>query len=333
MNLIFYLVGKFLDYFLKKMKLFIIYRDGAAIGDQLCISAIVYEIHKQLGMKCLVISKYPDLFLNNPDVVNTVALDRIPRIVMRVITFFVRTSKIKYIGNFNFYRKKMRFQVYMNKVGSYRKLHLLQAHTLDFKIDLNLLHNVYPKIYFSKDETLDFEKELNLDFEYITVHSTTKESFTPNKSWSFDKLQETINLIHGGGIKIIQVGLASDPELKNTIDMRGKTENLRKLCFIISKSRLVLTTEGLLNHVAAAFGIMTVVVQSGFSHPELAKYQNNWIIYHRPKIGCAPCWLTSPCPHPTKICTENISPFKVSELVLDLINNKNNCDSSQFIEI
>ena len=46
------------NYILKVFNIFIIYRIGSAIGDQLCMSAIVRLINEQYPFKIVVISSY-----------------------------------------------------------------------------------------------------------------------------------------------------------------------------------------------------------------------------------------------------------------------------------
>ena len=55
-----------INYILKMFNVFIIYRIGSAIGDQLCMSAVVRLINEQYPFKIVVISSYPELFNNNP---------------------------------------------------------------------------------------------------------------------------------------------------------------------------------------------------------------------------------------------------------------------------
>ena len=54
------------NYILKMFNVFIIYRIGSAIGDQLCMSAVVRLINEQYPFKIVVISSYPEIFYNNP---------------------------------------------------------------------------------------------------------------------------------------------------------------------------------------------------------------------------------------------------------------------------
>ena len=54
-----------LDKILKKKKILIIYRFGAAVGDQLLITGLIKLIKAQYDYKIFVFTCYPDLFKHN----------------------------------------------------------------------------------------------------------------------------------------------------------------------------------------------------------------------------------------------------------------------------
>ena len=80
------------------------------------------------------------------------------------------------------------------------------------------------------------------------IQSVSKSSFTKNKEWKLDGMQNIID--HFKNVNWFQIGLSSEPNLKNCgnyLDLE-----LRKLAFVISKCDFLVTYEGLFNH----FGIM-----------------------------------------------------------------------------
>ena len=67
--------------------------------------------------------------------------------------------------------------------------------------------------------------------------------------------------------------------------------------------------------VAAAFGVPSYVVFSGFNQVELSLYGNTIPIVRSPQVACAPCWKLSPCPVPGKPCTSDITVEQVVSLL------------------
>ena len=55
-----------INHVLKMFNVFIIYRIGKTIGDQLCMTSVIRLINEQHPFKILVISSYPEIFYNNP---------------------------------------------------------------------------------------------------------------------------------------------------------------------------------------------------------------------------------------------------------------------------
>jgi hypothetical protein len=57
---------RFTNFILEKINIFIIYRFGNARGDQLLMSGVVDIIKKKYNYKIIILTKYPEFFLNNP---------------------------------------------------------------------------------------------------------------------------------------------------------------------------------------------------------------------------------------------------------------------------
>ena len=75
------------NYLLKAFNIFVIYRIGNAIGDQLCMSAIVRLIDEQYPYKIVVISSYPKIFENNPRVWRNIGVKRYSLYISRILRF------------------------------------------------------------------------------------------------------------------------------------------------------------------------------------------------------------------------------------------------------
>jgi len=302
---------------LKPLNIFIIYRFGKAIGDQVCMSAAVKALKKQKGYKVIVFSSYPEIFYNNPNVYKNVDIRNYPNFLKKMISRLLDISKGGQIENFRFSTKEGKgFEDFMRE--SKAKISLIEAHSKHFKVKLDL-KDAKPQIYFSDEEIEEFSKKFEFLKDFAIIQPVGKTTYTPNKEWGFEKYQEVVNKTKDK-INWVQVGLENEKLLENVIDLRGKTESLRELAFVIKKANFVLANEGLLNHLAAAVGTKSFVVFSGFHPVEIAKYDTTIAIVKNPQVECAPCWLLEKCPKERKWCTEGVLVEDVVEIITKELN-------------
>ena len=113
--------------------IYIIYRIGHAVGDQLCMTSVIRLINEQHPFKIVVISSFSELFNNNPRIWKNyeVKVSFIGSFISRILRFLSG----KCIENFLFTSKKEVYEDYMRENKSL--LHLVEVNTLHFKIDLN----------------------------------------------------------------------------------------------------------------------------------------------------------------------------------------------------
>jgi len=303
-----------LHFLLKKLNIFILYRFGKAIGDHVCMSAIMEELF-QKGYKVIIISTYAEIFYYNPYVWKNLYIDNYPKLIQKLIQKFLDFSKGNRIENFVFQYKNQKIDEYMRKTKA--KISLIEAHTLHFKEKLSTT-DVKPKIYFSNDEIKKYEEKFHKYQNFAIIQPIGKTTYTPNKEWGFLKYQEVVEQTKDY-ISWLQIGFKNDKLLLNVEDARGETATLRELAYLISKANFVLANEGLLNHLAASVDTKSFVLFSGFSCVELAQYSTTIAIVKNPQVECAPCWLKEACPKEKKWCTEDISSKEVSSVILEYI--------------
>ncbi len=298
-----------INFILKKMKLFVLFRFGKAIGDQVCMSGVIKLINEQYNYKVIIFSNFPEIFYNNPRVLKSVDLNsfkQFTRFFMTILRLFQGTQ----IENFLFQYKNHTLESYMSM--SKNDIHLIHAHSLHFKSTLQY-DNLKCEIYFSEDELLKYKEKFNLPKVFSLVQPIGKVSFTPNKEWGSGNFQIVVK--NFTETCWIQIGLNNETLLNNVLDYRGKT-NLRELFYLISKAEFVLGNEGLLNHIASAFiDTKSVVIFSGFSNVDLAKYDNTLPIYNPLSLECKPCWRLEECDILGKPCMDGITPERVSLLL------------------
>jgi len=297
---------------LKILNIFIVYRFGSAIGDQLCMTAVVENLFDKLNMKVVVFSNYSEFFENNPKVHKNYSFKRMPKLLRNILLSCFRICEGENIANFCFpENNKTTLEEYMRNTKA--KISLIEAHSLHFKKKLEL-KTASPKIYFSDVELKRLsEKYINLPLNFSIVQPIGKTTYTPNKEWRFNNFQKVVD--SNTNISWIQTGLHNDSLLDNVIDYRGKTESLRELAYVISKAHFILSLEGLLNHIAASVGTKSFCIFSGFHPTEIATYSTTTPVMLDPQPACSPCWLLGKCPQEKKYCTEGIVPEHVISVI------------------
>ena len=295
-----------INYLFKRFNIFVIYRIGNAIGDQLCMSAVVRLIDEQYPYRIVVISSYPEIFYNNPRVWKNIGVKRFSLYISRVLRFFSGPQ----LENFLFKNNKYSFEEYMRSSG--KGLHLVEAHSLHFNhgINYNIIQN---EIHLSKSEIKKYAKKFNLPESYSVIQPNSKRSYTPNKQWSMENFQQVVD--KRNDIHWVQVGGQNEFLLKNVQDYRGRT-TLRELFYIVSRSQFVFANEGLINHIASAFKVTSYVISSGFSSISLAKYTNSVFFNTNDSCDRSPCWLLEECGISGKPCLSNINPEIVASQLL-----------------
>ena len=285
------------NYILKMFNVFIIYRIGEAIGDQLCMTAVIRLINEQHPYKILAISSYPEIFYNNLRIWKCFGVRGSGLYLSRILRFLSGAQ----LENFLFKNDKCSLEEYMRENNS--KLHLVQVHAMHFKINIDF-NQISNELYLSELEIKTYTKKFNLPKTYSVIQPNTKTSYTPNKQWGMNNYQEVVTQLKD--INWIQVGVDGDIILKDVENYVGIT-SLRELAFLIKNAEFVLADEGLLNHIASSVGSRSYVVYSGFHPTEISHYDGTVPIVNNPQVECSPCWLKVNCPKKIKYCTEEIS--------------------------
>ena len=305
-------IASLLNSILNKCNIFIIYRDGNAVGDQLCITALARELFRTFRYRLIVFATYPQFFEHNPYVITCVSLNSLPAPIRRLYITVLKT-----LTGPNVVKDGAPAPTTPSEVNELLRLRktapLVIINTRHFQQQPRWT-DLRPELYFSPSEMSRFHKQwAHLPRPYALVQSEGKTSFTPNKEWGADKFQHTISLIPQ--IQWVQIGDPSHARLAGALDLRGHTSTLRELAYVISQAHIMLCLEGLYNHIAACFNINAYVIFSGFSNISLATYPNTIPIQTDIALDCLGCFLETPCPVPGKPCTERIQPHRVAQLI------------------
>lgn len=156
----------------------------------------------------------------------------------------------------------------------------------------------------------DAEREFGRRFwGEIVIDPHTKDQYTVNKRYPFEKWQRVVDGLKKSGItKIVQVGQQTDQVLAGVYDMTGKT-TFREAAAIIEQADLFIGPEGGLMHAANAVGTKSVIIITGFLHPTMTCYPENKNIWIGEKHG--PCGMKILC----EKCQEECAKHDETEII------------------
>ena len=303
MRILIDLINKILDLF----SVLIIYRYGKAVGDQLCLTAVLEIIKKKKNKKIILFTNYPEFFLHNKSIYKLFSLKNVykAKICTKIFRLFLGKNILEY-------GSPIKHENGLYFLSRYSKdIHLAATHLHNFEINFKDIKNVSCKIEFSEEEIKIYQKKFSLPNNFAVIQSETKTSFTKNKNWGTDNFQKVVDNMRE--INWVQVG-NNEKILNNTINLTDKT-NLREFAYIISRANFVLCLESLYNHVASAFNKKVFMICSGFIPFEHVKYDNTLPIYFNENLQCWPCYLISDCKIKGKPCTSKIDPLNVVQII------------------
>lgn len=158
--------------------------------------------------------------------------------------------------------------------------------------------------------------------KYVVVHNGTG---MPTKS--YDHFDEVVSHIKR---PVVQVGGKDDPLLPNVLDLRGKT-TWNQTAYIIKGSSLFLGGDSICAHMAAHFGVFSILLWGGTLPETCATTWNadkiaNLNPYDR--YGCVTACHSSVCIKPQK-CINSITVKRVLERVQSILG----ADSAVSVDI
>jgi len=136
-------------------------------------------------------------------------------------------------------------------------------------------HSAEPmEVFFSDQE--EWERDLLRKKKYILINPNIKPKAPPNKCWPFEYYQALVDDLKKD-FEIVQP--QKDPSERILKDVIPWSLDLRELAVHISTATLVISSEGLLHHLAAAFHTPAVVFFGGFVSPNVTGYDYQESIY------------------------------------------------------
>jgi len=287
---------------------------GGGLGDTFCLTSVMREIHRRYGWRFVVVTRFPELFRHHPLVDRLYAYTELGFLHRRAIKWMLRhcteSGPDSRVARFEYAPGRMPSRDEFLR-DHRRRISLAQLHSEHWGLGLDYA-NLRNDVHFGADEIVQLANALPAATPYALIKPTANSRWTPNKDWSHERFQDVVDAFPR--VTWVQTGERDEPPLRGVIDWRGRS-SLRELLYIVSRARLVLGPEGFLNHAASAFDVPSIVVASGYAHPELALYASTIAVVRSPQVPCAPCWLREPCPVPGKPCTGDITVHEVASAV------------------
>ncbi len=258
------------------------------LGGYLTWTAAFHEINKFTGKRCVPGERYgphflpksSQIFYNNPTIVS--------------LNFAHTDEQILVAMNdpSTNYCKSDTPSKAVHRIDKHIILQILERYGLS-QVSLN---DVRCRLYLDSAEVNEVDRlTAEITDPFITIEPSSNTEYTVNREYPFDKWQHVVDALCNK-ITIVQVGSLASQKLENVVDMRGRT-TFRTAAGLIGRSRMLLSTEGGLTHAATVFDVPSLVLITGYQHPDMVAYPNNTNLWvhgdHGPcglKQRCADCW-------------------------------------------
>jgi ADP-heptose:LPS heptosyltransferase len=145
---------------------------------------------------------------------------------------------------------------------------------------------------------------------FVAVEPHTKDEFTPNKRWPFERWQAVVDAL-AGQVPMVQVGAPGGAALAGVRDLTGRL-SFRETCAVLAHSALFLGPEGGLMHAAAVLRRPAVIVFGGYISAALTGYAEH--VNLLAETDCINCGLRTPCPRGLE-CLTGVTPEQVTMAV------------------
>jgi len=156
---------------------------------------------------------------------------------------------------------------------------------------------------YERDKVKNLVSDLGV---FITIEPASKTNYTPNREYPFAKWQKVVNDL-SKDVTVVQLGAPASRLLNNVIDFRGKT-SFREAALVIGESKAFISSEGGLVHAATTVDTTSVVVITGYQHPDMVAYPQN-VNINLGKHG--PCGLKVKCDE----CFSEVMNHNYSEII------------------
>ena len=267
------------------------------LGGYLTWTALAREIHARHGVKSIPV----ELHGNITKLINSSVFYNNPHFIQKFGEAGVQLQLNNPLAN------------YCEIDTPSRAVHKSDKHIIETLCSAYGFENAELKCEMFLDKKEDVEVQDLLEIlpeDFVTIEPHSNVDYTVNRAYPFKKWENIVEDI-SARIPVVQIGTADKRLLSGAIDLRGKT-TFRTAGGIIEKSRLLLSSEGGLTHLATAFRTPALVILTGYQTRKMVEYPQNIYV---DISSHGPCGLKIICEH----CVEDAKShnFKeVSELTL-----------------
>lgn len=245
-----------------------LFRFDGGIGDKLLCTTLCRELAKRGRPLAWMLSEYPELFRNNPDVAVSAHLD----------TRGLR----RWIKMFELPERKIEYAPHADGRDFPPPRHVITE--MCCRIGLTGEIERRPYVYLTARE----KHSGQLASAQIVIQSSGLAAKYPKrtKEWFPARFQEVVNYLRPR-FTLVQLGAKQDPLLDGAVDLRGKT-SVRQSAAILHQARLFIGLAGFLKHLARSVDCPAVIVYGGEELPMQTGYSCNENLTNQP--SCSPCW-------------------------------------------
>ncbi len=269
-----------------------IYYYEGGIGDEVTMSAVFRELAKRGHPPATMLTPYPELYANNPDVGKLLPADprllELHRRMRRRVTFPIHVYEHVHETDTLVVPPYPLIARMCRQVG------------LTGEIDLR------PYLFLTDEEKAE-GRVAKRQVAIVSSGLTARFSMR-NKQWYPERYQAVVDALKDR-FDFVQVGDTRDPGLDGVLDLRGKT-TLRQTAAVLNQSLLLIGHEGLLMHLARAVDCRSVIIYGGRVHPYQIGYGAANENLYTP-LPCAPCLKRNACDF-DRLCMQKIT----SEMVV-----------------
>ena len=246
------------------------------LGDDIMCGVVAHELKKRGAQKIWHLSRSPELFEGNPDLV-ALPLD-------------FRLQRLCELVGIPYFELAYPHPPPMHLIAT-----MCRMAGISGEVDLT------PRVFLTSVERKMGKVAARAQ---IAIQTSSLGARYPmhNKQWPFERFQAVAdNLLED--FDLVQVGSSSDPALWGALDFRGKT-TVREAAAILSASQVFIGLEGGLMHLARAVECRSAIIYGGRVHPSQSGYSANENLYWNG--ACAPCWQRDDCNF-DRVCLSTIS--------------------------
>jgi len=268
--------------------------DGA-LGDTICISGVLKDLHKKTNELVTLYTNWPEIFDNNPYIKSSLPRNRM-------------LSNLEPCRN-----------VFVNNLYN---CNIVKHYYEQLGIEYPSVANIDTKIYFTDEEIKSAEEELKQFCGHKKI-AVGLYSSAPARDVNYEYIKDILKKLKISGAKLIFFGTKFPHDYDNLFDkfvVGDAYVGLRRVFYLMSKCDLYLGVDTGLFHAAAAVGIPQFVFfrNNGCS---INAYKNTY--YFDSKIECSDICrtvLNTYCESKIK-CTENYDLDKYYTHITELITN------------